>query len=178
MTGVRFRTVCMCPVDEGFVMRHRILMKTCSILVFIACSIGVSSIANAGDYNSGEVRYFSGSTGSDPQCAWGQIDVEVVSGDHATSYSWTGADHSVACWLPFNLPAGWLLNISVLQVKLGGSWYDVGTTSEYSTITTSSWGNGYVLWNPPMAMYRAVSGHSVAVAGGWQSHLMASPGYS
>ena len=89
------------------------------------------------------------------QCAWGQIDVEVVSGDHATSYSWTGADHSVACWLPFNLPAGWLLNISVLQVKLGGSWYDVGTTSEYSTITTSSWGNGYVLWNPPMAMYRA-----------------------
>lgn len=108
----------------------------------------------------------------------GQIDVEVVSGDHATSYSWTGADHSVACWLPFNLPAGWLLNISVLQVKLGGSWYDVGTTSEYSTITTSSWGNGYVLWNPPMAMYRAVSGHSVAVAGGWQSHLMASPGYS
>lgn len=163
-------------------MRHiRRRHAPIAVALVIALVAGFPATASAGitHWDTGYLRYKSGTSGGENQCADKRnhfaFDARVV----AAGYSYSRARHGNGnCLSNFPLPSGWIIANSQLQVKLGSNWYNV-SHSEWTN--QASYHEAYAPnehYGPGAAPWRNVTGHSVAILGGWQSSLIVSPSFS
>ena len=156
-----------------------VLRKTGVGMVAVLATVALlAAPAGALSWSSGFEVYKADVLNGQIQCASRYLTMDLSSSAYDV-FSKSNADKDIYCVNDFFLPAGWIQVSAVFQKKVGGNWALVDDSGlQVSNVTQHNWAARVFGSKAASGTWRSVSGHNVAILGGWQQSIRVSSAYT